>query len=447
MRKRVQERTHELSLELDKSQKLQETLSYNAAHDSATGLYNRTTFFEKLDQRFQQNVHNKSLDITVITVSVVNVERIGITIGYLTSLRTIKAVARMLETIPDTLVAHFGSGLFGVMYDGAAPVEALVKDLDERQLTDANGIEPQLAFGVARYPTGVQHHVDANELIRRAMTALAHARKKNIILGQYSPEIEPDSLNLRLLNDFQRVQCSQFVLHYQPQLDLHTNEVTHCEALIRWQHPELGLLQPLKFIPLFEESGIISKVTRWVIDEAIVMLQRHDEQLQISVNVTTRDLVDEEFLPFLQNKLKNFDARRLVLEVTETGIFEDSGQAQHCIKALQQLGVRIAVDDFGTGYSSLSYLNDLAIDEIKIDRSFVAVLTAKPRAQTIVRSTIALAKDLGLTVVAEGVEDLETLQLLQSLGADRIQGYYLAKPTAEDSLELPLFATGQGDTS
>lgn len=436
LRQRVQERTHALSLELDKSQKLQEILSYTAAHDSATGLFNRTTFFEKLDQRFQQGANNKSLDITVIAVSVVNVERIGITIGYLTSLRTIKAVARILETIPDTLVAHFGSGLFGMIYDGSVPVEALVKDLDERQLADANGIEPQLAFGVARYPTRVPNNVDANELIRRAMTALAHARKRNILLGQYAPEIEPDSLNLRLLNDFQRVQCSQFVLHYQPQLDLHTNQVTHCEALIRWQHPELGLLQPLQFIPLFEESGIIGRVTRWVIDEAIAMLKRQDEQLHVSVNVTTRDLVDEDFLPFLQNKMKNFDARRLVLEVTETGIFEDSGQAQYCIKALQQLGVRIAVDDFGTGYSSLSYLNDLAIEEVKIDRSFVAVLTDKARARTIVRSTIALAKELGLAVVAEGVEDLETLQLVQALGADRIQGYYLAKPIAEDALDL-----------
>lgn len=440
LRKRVQERTNALSFELSKSQKLQEALSYNAAHDSATGLFNRTTFFEKLDQRFQQRANNQSFDITVITVNVVNVERIGITIGYLASLRTLKTVAKTLEAIPDTLVAHFGSGLFGVIYDGTAPVEALVENLDERQFEDTNGIEPQLAFGVARCPGRLTNGVDANELIRRAMTALAYARKRNSILGQYSPEIEPDSLNLRLLNDFQRVQCSQFVLHYQPQLDLQTNQITYCEALIRWQHPEFGLLQPLKFIPLFEDSGNIGKVTRWVIDETIALLKRRDDQLHVSVNVTTRDLVNEDFLPFLQKKLKDFDAGRLTLEVTETGFFEDSSQAELCIKALQQIGVRIAVDDFGTGYSSLSYLNDLAIDEVKIDRSFVAVLKDKPRARTIVRSTIALAKELGLAVVAEGVEDLQTLQLVQALGADRIQGYCLARPTAEEALDLSKLA-------
>ncbi|MCH8501728.1 MAG: EAL domain-containing protein [Aliidiomarina sp.] len=446
LRQRVNERTRALSQELKKSQQLQERLSYTAAHDSATGLFNRTSFFEKLEERLQQTPHAATNDFTVITLSVVNVERIGITLGYITSLRTIKAVARILETIPDSVVAHFGSGLFGMIYGGAAPVEALVKDLEERQLADANGIEPQLAFGVSSYPSRTTVNLDANELIRRAMTGLAHARKKNIALGSYSPDIEPDSLNLRLLNDFQRVQCSQFVLHYQPQLDLRTNTITHVEALIRWHHPELGLLQPLKFIPIFEESGVIGKITRWVIAEAIAMLKRHNTDLQVSVNVTTRDLVDEDFLPFLQHKLQDFDTSRIVLEVTETGIFEDSGQAQHCIKALRQLGVQVAVDDFGTGYSSLSYLNDLAIQEVKIDRSFIAALKKKQRAQTIVRSTIALAKELGLDVVAEGVEDLETLQLVQALGADRIQGYYLAKPTAEDALDLSQLVRDHLDT-
>jgi len=246
--------------------------------------------------------------------------------------------------------------------------------------------------------------------------------------------IEPNNINLRLVSDFQRVECSQLVLHYQPQFSLSSQRITHVEALIRWQHPELGLLPPLQFIPILEESGGIEKVTRWVVSETVRLLQKTEASFSISLNITTRDLVNDDFCAFVQRQMRELDASRLVFEVTETGIFEDSGRAQQNIKALHALGIQFAVDDFGTGYSSLSYLNEIAFQEVKIDRSFVSKLLTTNRAKAIVRSTVQLAKELGLNVVAEGVEDKATLDSLASFGVDRIQGYYIAKPMPEEQL-------------
>ncbi|WP_198679014.1 putative bifunctional diguanylate cyclase/phosphodiesterase [Aliidiomarina haloalkalitolerans] len=439
LRKQVRKRTADLFAELKRSRQLQNDLRYASTHDSATGLLNRSAFFENLDKSLSQPQKTSNNTLTLLVIQVTNVDRIAITLGYQATLETVNNVARRLQRFPDTTNAHYGSGLFAMLYRGDLPINDVVTIVAQAQLSDGTRIEPQLAFGVAGCSTDNKHQsnvCNAAELVRRGMTALAYARKKKTTVAYYSSEIEPNSLNLRLLNDFQRVHCSQFVLHYQPQLDLHDNEITHIEALIRWQHPDFGLLPPVKFIALFEETGAINVITRWVIRECIAMLKHHHESLKVSLNITTRDLVDDDFVPLVKELIQGINPERLVFEVTETGIFTDSQQAQRSMKELHQLGIQFAVDDFGTGYSSLSYLNELAIQEIKIDRSFVAELTQQSRALAIVQSTIALAKELGLDVVAEGVEDRETLELLRKLGTDRIQGYYLAKPMPETELDL-----------
>lgn len=438
LRKQVQKQTTDLYLELKRSQQLQEELRYTSTHDSATGLLNRHAFFETLDSALSEALNAPRKRITLIIIQMTNVDRIAITLGYQATLETVSNVARRLRRVPETINAHYGSGLFAVLYQGNLPIDDIVMILAQAQLSDGSRIEPQLAFGVALSHRENGHHGrvdDAAEMVRRAMTALAYARKKKRMVAYYAPEFEPNSLNLRLLNDFQRVHCSQFVLHYQPQLNARSNVITHVEALIRWKHPEFGVLPPSKFIPLFEESGAINQITRWVIRECIAMLKRHDESLKISLNITTRDLIDDDFVPLVKELVSDVNPKRLIFEVTETGGFSDSKQAKLTIRELNQLGIQFAVDDFGTGYSTLSYLNDLSIQEIKIDRSFVTELKHHPRTLAIVQSTISLAKELGLEIVAEGVEDHETFELLCELHVDRIQGYFIGKPMTEDELD------------
>lgn len=267
-----------------------------------------------------------------------------------------------------------------------------------------------------------------------------YAERKRILVADYNPDIEPDSRNLKLLSDFYKVGCDQFVLHYQPQIDVQTGTITNVEALIRWQHPTLGMVSPYLFIPLLEESGNINKVTRWVISEVIRFINNHKSQtdnIKFSVNITTRDLVDDSFIEFVREVVEDLETNSLIFEITESELLEEKDKAKWVMLELESMGISCAADDFGSGYSSLSYLNDLSVDEVKLDRSFIASLHKNDRTLKIVSSTIELAHALGLVVVAEGVEDLKTYQVLSDLKCDRIQGYLISKPVPGNDV-LPL---------
>lgn len=229
-------------------------------------------------------------------------------------------------------------------------------------------------------------------------------------------------------------------MHYQPQIDVKTETITHVEALIRWQHPALGMVSPYLFIPLLEESGNIKKVTRWVIKEVISFINSHKPQtdnVKFSVNITTRDLVDDSFVEFVRDVVEDLVTNSLIFEVTESELLEEKEKAKWVMLELESMGISCAADDFGSGYSSLSYLNDLSVDEVKLDRSFIASLHKNERTFKIVSSTIELAHALGLVVVAEGVEDLKTYQVLSDLNCDRIQGYLISKPVSGKDI-LPM---------
>jgi EAL domain-containing protein (putative c-di-GMP-specific phosphodiesterase class I) len=229
-------------------------------------------------------------------------------------------------------------------------------------------------------------------------------------------------------------------LHYQPTLEMRTGTINGVEALVRWPHPSLGLLYPDSFIPLAEQNGMMPQLTRAVLDMAVAQAARLDRaghRLGMSVNISRYDVVDEDLASYVDGLLAlyGFPPERLTLEITESALGGDPERAERCVLQLRARGLRVSIDDFGVGYSSMSQLLELAIDELKIDKSFTLRLTSDPRAQAIVHSTIELARALGLTLVAEGIETKEVLRSLQSLGADIGQGYLIARPLTSEQLD------------
>jgi EAL domain-containing protein (putative c-di-GMP-specific phosphodiesterase class I) len=257
----------------------------------------------------------------------------------------------------------------------------------------------------------------------------------------YRPERDhysPD--RLALVADLRHaIDRDELVLYYQPQVDVPTGELVAVEALMRWPHPERGLLAPDEFIPLAEQTQLIRPLTRWAIGAALrqaMTWQAAGIAVPISVNLSAHDVQDPRLPQVVAELLSLYGAppQRLRLEITESSLLADPERAQENLAALRALGVRIAIDDFGTGYSSLSYLQRLPIDELKIDKSFVKCMATDAGARAIVRAVIDMANDLGLEVVAEGVEDRSTWQVLAALGCDVAQGYYFSRPLPADAL-------------
>jgi EAL domain-containing protein (putative c-di-GMP-specific phosphodiesterase class I) len=261
----------------------------------------------------------------------------------------------------------------------------------------------------------------------------------------YSPEQDQHSPDrLALIGELRRaIQNDELTLVYQPKVDLATRRYVGVEALIRWQHPQRDIVPPDQFIPLAEQTGLIKTVSRWVLNAALRQARAWQMQgvdLPIAVNLSMRDLHDSELTETVAGLLRRWQVApsRLVVEITENGLMADPGRALHTISALRLMGIRIAIDDFGTGYSSLAYLKRLPVDELKIDRSFIRELATDDHDLAIVRSTIGLGHDLGLRIVAEGIEDAATWERLHRLGCDVAQGYYIGRPMSASALVASL---------
>jgi EAL domain-containing protein (putative c-di-GMP-specific phosphodiesterase class I) len=228
----------------------------------------------------------------------------------------------------------------------------------------------------------------------------------------------------------QGLEQDQFLLHYQPIVDLATGHVTAMEALVRWQHPELGMLSPTEFIPVAEESGLIVPLGAWVLMQACTAMAGWSPTAGVSVNLSGVQLADPQVVVHVRDALRvsGLQPSRLVLEITESVVMQNSADNMRRLRALRDLGVRLAVDDFGTGYSSLAYLRAFPVDELKIDRSFVAAMGDDDDSLALVRTIVQLAESLSLQTVAEGVETAAQYDALQSLGCQRVQGYFISPP-------------------
>ena len=353
---------------------------------------------------------------------------------------------RLCERVQDAdVVGRMGGDEF-VLFSSRAATPRLAAELARRALStfaepftvEELELSVEASAGVAVAP---DHGRTPDELLQRADTALYIAKSSTEQFIVYDSERDQHSRRrLRLLGEMRAaIGEGQLVLHYQPQADLASGEIAGLEALVRWEHPELGLIMPDEFVPLAEHSALIGPLTRWVLREALEEVRRqHDQRryVSVSVNVSSRALHDRSFPVELADDLNHLGvpAGALTIEVTESAV-ADLGPASKVLTALATMGIGVAIDDFGTGYSSLTYLKRLPVSEIKIDRSFVLGLDGNDVDDAIVKSTIDLAHSLKLVTVAEGVETQEVADALRRLGCARVQGFLVAPPMAPDELD------------
>ncbi|MGX5200527.1 EAL domain-containing protein [Aliikangiella sp. IMCC44632] len=316
-------------------------------------------------------------------------------------------------------------------------------------VVDGLNLEISSSIGVAT-TIGVQHN--PAELLRCAELAMYQIKSQGGGVAQYSPEMDADT-NQRFVimaEMAEAIRNNELVLHFQPKFDLKSNTIFSCEALVRWQHKQYGLLPPAKFIPLVELTQLIHPLTQWVLKNAMAQMQRWKAQgvnISVAINLSTRNLTDDDFVGQVKSLLNEYeiDPSTVEFEVTETALMSNLERAMRQLQAFNQLGIKCSLDDYGTGYSSLSYIKKLPLDILKIDRTFISKMLDYSEDRIIAQSTINLAHRLGLKVVAEGVEDQKTIEELTRQGCDLIQGYFISRPVEADELAEMYWKSKRGE--
>ena len=416
----------------------EERIRHLAYYDPLTDLPNRTLFQNRLEQAVHNSLRARN-PLAVMIMDLDTFKEINDTLGHLMGDAVLREIGHRLATglrESDT-VARLGGDEFAVMLPnvGRAGAELAARKLlalvQEPLAIEGVNLDVHSSVGIALFP---EHGTEAELLIQRADVAMYVAKQDRSGHVVYAQELDRHSPErLALMGDFRHaISRDQLRVHYQPKLNLKTNQVSGVEALVRWQHPELGLIMPDRFIPMAEQTGAVRPLTLWMLERALQQClewRRQGVELVAAVNLSPRNLQDPE-LPERVRSLLNLlgaPAQMLELEITESVIMSDPLRSLQVLTRLNKMGLRLAVDDFGTGYSSFSYLRKLPVHEIKIDKSFIDDMIQQ-HDEVIVQSTIDLAHNLGLTVVAEGVQDKETLDRLRELGCDTAQGDYLSAP-------------------
>jgi diguanylate cyclase (GGDEF)-like protein len=419
---------------------------HQALHDGLTGLPNRTL----LRDRTGQAIRGTDRELSPAALALIDLDRfkeVNDTLGHHCGDQLLVQVGQRLQAAlrkVDT-VARLGGDEFAVLLPKIASVEGAVQvakklhaALEEPFALEGLTLDVEASIGVAIYP---EHGSDPDELLQHADIAMYIAKETHAGFVLFDPTQDQHSpRRLALLGELRRaIEHDQLLLYYQPKVDAHTGQVLGVEALVRWQHPEHGLVPPGEFIPLAERTGLIGPLTHYVLDAALHQCRdwrRAGHELSVAVNVSARHLLDRAFPDEVAAALATWEvpAELLVVEITESTIMADPQHALEVLGRLNQMGVQVSIDDFGTGYSSMAYLKSLPVHELKVDRSFVSQMTSNNRDAVIVRSTVDLGRNLGLRVVAEGVEDPATWQELEALGCDAIQGYYVSRPVPPDDL-------------
>jgi len=410
--------------------------------DTLTGLPNRVQFRDAVREAIADAQAGGPLaSVAVIMLDLDRFKHVNDVLGYrfgdLLLMRVAERLAQRGVRGGD-LVARLGGDEFAVLLRGGdAPLGASVaqrieRAFDEPLTLEEHKVDMGAGIGIACFP---QHAGDADSLLSRAEVAMYTAKRRSNGALLYDPSIDAGSaLTLSLLTELrQAVGAGELRLYLQPKLALDSARVVGAEALVRWQHPTRGLVPPVHFIPFAEQTGFIRVLTMWIFEEAARhWLALHAEGIRIivSVNLSTRDLLDTE-LPQKFDALlvkHRVPAEAFCLEITESAIMDDPARALATLEKLSAAGFKLSIDDFGTGYSSLAYLKKLPVDELKIDQSFVRAMETDADDAKIVRSTVDLAHNLGLTVVAEGVENAHVWNMLRDLNCDEAQGYHMGRP-------------------
>jgi diguanylate cyclase (GGDEF)-like protein len=425
----------------------QNRLTHQALHDVLTGLPNRVLFLERLAQSVE-SAARRSIHSAVLFIDIDRFKSVNDIAGHAAGDQLLIGVARRLREVlrPGDTVARLGGdefvalceNLYDVQKEAVAIAERICQTVAQPFSAAGNELFTSASIGVAFVRPGDDPHV----LVARADSAMYMAKQRGRSRWElYHPDFdERTTRRAELINGLHRaVERDELVLHYQPVKDLSSGAVVAMEALVRWQHPTLGIVAPTEFIPLAEETGLITEIGRWVLQEACTQCaawraEGHDT-VDIAVNVSGRQLEDPEFTKDVERVLSvtGLPATALSMEVTESVIVTEGSVGHEALEELQRIGVRIAIDDFGIGYSSLSYLAKLPVHSLKVDRTFIAGLgTAQD--SSIVSAMVDLAHKLGLEVVAEGVETEVELQQLRDAHCDEAQGFLLGRPAPLSTL-------------
>ena len=405
--------------------------------DTLTGLPNREQFRRAVEAALLDSTH----PVTVITLNLDRFKHVNDVLGHRLGDDVLRAVGQRLSGLARTerdLVARLSGDEFALLVNDAPPeegtalAERMIQALTEPLQLEGQTIDVSASVGLATWPL---HADNAGTLLTRSEMAMHQAKAKSVGMAVYNPALDSSTAqNLSLLSDLRRaVEQSELRLFLQPKISVATGRVVAAEALVRWQHPQRGLVPPMAFIPFAEQTGFIRQLTFWVLEEAARQwagLQQGGQSIRVAVNLSTRDLLDPTFADRLAVVMDRYGvpASGFCLEITESAIMDDPQRAQATLDQLAGRGFKLSIDDFGTGYSSLAYLKSLPVQELKIDKSFVMSMVNQDSDAKIVRSTIDLAHNLGLTVVAEGVEDASILKALSELGCDEAQGYHVSRP-------------------
>ncbi|MBI4492094.1 MAG: diguanylate cyclase [Chloroflexi bacterium] len=433
-------------IDITKRKQAEEALERQALYDALTGLPNRTLLHDRLRQVLLAAQRNtRSLALLVMDLD--GFKEVNDTLGHHCGDALLPQVGQRLREAlraSDT-VARLGGDEFAVLLPTADAEGALLaarkllRALEPSFVVEGQSLEVRMSIGIALSP---DHGADAETLLRRADIAMYAAKRAQSGYALYTfDQDEHTPSRLALMGELrQAIDQDGLVLHYQPKVNLKTGQVVGVEALVRWPHPQHGLVPPDQFIPLAEHTGLIRPLARWVLDTALRQCQVWRSaglDLPVAVNLSMRNLHDPQLPDMIAALLAAWAVppANLELEITESAVMADPTRAMQVLTRLREMGLQIAVDDFGTGYSSLGYLKRLPVDELKIDKSFVLQMAQDENDAAIVRSTIGLGHDLGLAVVAEGVEDQASWNLLASLGCDSVQGYHMSRPLAPDDLQ------------
>lgn len=432
---------------------VEERISHEAFHDKLSGLPNRALFIEHLKKAIAHAERHENYLYAVLFLDLDNFKTINDSLGHTVGDQFLAATARRLETTlrPEDVVARMGGDEFTILLNDiksisdATRVAKRVHDsLSLPFHVNGRDFSTTTSIGIA---LSTPAYKETEEVLRDADTAMYRAKS----LGRGRHEIFDPSMHenvmakLKLETDLRlAVEREEFCLYYQPIMSLKNNRLTGFEALIRWQHPERGLVSPNDFIPTAEATGLILLIGNWVLNEACRQLRqwqhgrRGEQPLSISVNLSAKQFSQVDLVRQIESVLERtgLDARSLKLEITETAVMERAEEAVAMLGQLKALGVKLHIDDFGTGYSSLSYLHRFPVDELKIDRLFVSRMGADDESSEIVATIIQLAHNLGMKVTAEGVETIEQLAQLRSLSCEYAQGYYFSKPVIAESAKL-----------
>jgi len=422
-----------------------EALQYRALHDPLTGLPNRTLLRERLEETIRAG-EREMKPCAVLLMDLDGFKSVNDSLGHEAGDRLLQQVAQRMRVVlrkADT-VARYGGDEFAVVPWGATDIsratlvaEKILQSVNKPFSIDDQPVDVNLSIGIAVFP---QHAEDGDALVRRADVAMYAAKRARSGYSVYSADQEGGENGDRVpLIGKLRYAIDQFelLLHYQPIVSTVDGHPSKVEALVRWGHPNHGLLPPDDFIPSAEQTDLIKPLTAWVLNEALGQVHAWSKagiEIGVSVNLSARNLLDDELPDAVAELLRTWQVgpEKLSLEITERTII--AVEAEETLRRLHAIGVQISVDDFGTGYSSLTYLKRLPVREIKIDKSFVMDMATNWDGAAIVKSTIDLGHNLGLIVVAEGVEDEKTLELLRDYGCDFIQGFHISRPAAPGPL-------------